>query len=221
MTQLIQKKIAVKIVIREQSKIPVAFVDNKDIEILRGEIDKFDSQQVRGLIADCDAVVSCLGHNLSLKGMFGPPHRLVSHFVERVTEAANSYPIPKRLILMSTTAYTNAPLGETNSFKDKLILSLLRLLLPPHRDNMIAGDHLLNTLGPGSSVEWVAVRPDTLIDLNEVSEYDLYETRQRNPISDAGKTSRINVAHFMLELLTEEEIWQEWRYKTPVIYNRE
>ncbi len=45
----------------------------------------------------------------------------------------------------------------------------------------------------------------------------LYEA----PILNAGKTSRINVGHFMAELATDEVLWKKWVYQTPVIYNKE
>lgn len=38
---------------------------------------------------------------------------------------------------------------------------------------------------------------------------------------DPGKTSRITVARFMSDLLLDEALWNEWRFKTPVVYNRE
>ncbi len=32
-------------------------------------------------------------------------------------------------------------------------------------------------------------------------------------------TSRINVGHFMADLITDEEIWNRWKGQMPVIYN--
>jgi len=86
---------------------------------------------------------------------------------------------------------------------------------------MLAGDYLVENLGSGAGLEWVAVRPDSLIDKPTVEDYELFETKQRNPLSDPGKTSRIQVAHFMAELLSKDELWQQWLYKTPVIYSKE
>ncbi|OOY35540.1 hypothetical protein BOV90_03935 [Solemya velum gill symbiont] len=42
----------------------------------------------------------------------------------------------------------------------------------------------------------------------------------RNVIFNAGKTSRINVADFMSDLAVKSELWNEWKGKMPVIYDR-
>ena len=69
-------------------------------------------------------------------------------------------------------------------------------------------------------IEWAAVRPDNLIDEDEVTPYDVYPSPIRSAIFDAGQTSRINVGYFMAELITEDDIWQKWQGQMPVIYNK-
>jgi hypothetical protein len=68
-------------------------------------------------------------------------------------------------------------------------------------------------------VEWVAVRPDSLIDDDVVSKYEIHPSPTRSAIFNSGKTSRINVGHFMAELMTDDAVWSAWKGKTPVIYN--
>lgn len=65
------------------------------------------------------------------------------------------------------------------------------------------------------------MRPDSLFDEAAGSEYRLEERKIRSPLFDPGRTSRINVARFMADLLTDPALWEKWKYKTPVIYNRE
>jgi hypothetical protein len=67
----------------------------------------------------------------------------------------------------------------------------------------------------------VAVRPDTLIDEAEVTEFSVHPSPIRSAIFDAGMTSRINVACFMANLVGDEELWNQWKGKMPVIYNRD
>ena len=43
----------------------------------------------------------------------------------------------------------------------------------------------------------------------------------RSAIFDAGKTSRINVANLMSDLITDDRIWHKWKGKMPVIYDKE
>jgi nucleoside-diphosphate-sugar epimerase len=216
--QLLQKNARVRMVVREAAIVPAHITDNRSVEIVRGTIDDFNPEKMSGLTRDCDSVICCLGHNITFKGMFGHPRKLVANAVEKVVRAMQNAGT-KKLILMSTTAYTNKKDGETNPIGERIIFALLEALLPPHTDNMRAADHLVYTIGSDDSIEWVAVRPDSLFDEEAVSEYVLWNRKQRSPIFDPGRTSRINVSHFMAELLVNDRLWQEWKFKTPVIYN--
>ena len=99
---------------------------------------------------------------------------------------------------------------------------LLRLLLPPHVDNENAADYLRIEVGQDNkAIEWVAVRPDGLVDHGAVTAYELHPSPTRGAIFDAGTTSRINVGNFMAELITDSNKWTQWKGKMPVIYNKE
>jgi hypothetical protein len=69
-------------------------------------------------------------------------------------------------------------------------------------------------------IEWVVVRPDTLINEDRATEYVVVPSPTRSAISNSGKTSRVNVAHFMADLVTDDQIWRTWRGQMPVIYNQ-
>jgi nucleoside-diphosphate-sugar epimerase len=218
--QLVKRDIQVRLVVRASATISENFTNEKRIEITKGNVNDFDVEKIKEIVKDCDYVICCLGHNISLKGILGPPHKLVSNSVRKLIEAIHSLKLNQKFILMSTTAYTNKKIGEKNSFGEKIIFSLLSVLLPPHKDNVLAVDHLVYKWGSNTDIEWVAVRPDSLIDEEEESEYELYNHRIRSPIFNPGKTSRINVSHFIAELVTNDILWQEWKHKTPVIYNK-
>ena len=101
------------------------------------------------------------------------------------------------------------------------MIGLIRLLLPPHVDNEQAADYLRTGIGQNNGMlEWAAVRPDNLSDVAQVSEYTVHASPTRSAIFDPGTTSRINVAHFMAELITNEETWNAWKGQMPVIYNQ-
>ncbi len=177
------------------------------------------AQYVKG----CHAVVSCLGHTIKFKGIFGHPHRLVTDATRRLCAAikANQPTTPTKFVLMNTVGNRNRDLDEPISFAQQCVLGLLRLLTPPHADNEQAADFLRTQIGQNDGlIKWVAVRPDSLIDAAEVTVYDVYGSPIRSAIFDPGKTSRINVAHFMAELITNDETWQQWQGQMPVIYNR-
>jgi len=219
--QLINKGLSVKVLVRSTAILPKEIRDCENLEIITGNVDDYSIEQFKELLKECDAVVSCLGHNITFKGIFGKPHKLVSNAVSKVVEALSHSTSRKKFILMSTTAYTDKRQGEKDSFAEGLVFALLKHLLPPHADNVHAGDYLFKETKNSANCEWIAVRPDSLIDEAAVREYEVVPMKRQSPIFNPGKTSRIQVAHFMVKLLTHEELWQVWKYKAPVIYNKE
>lgn len=219
--QLVQRKYHVRIVVREKANIPTQFSEDKNIEIIKGNIYDFNIENIKNLLNDCDSIICCLGHNISFKGIYGSPHKLVSVTVAKIIEALQALNTKPKFVLMSTTAYTNQKINEVNDLREKIVFSLLEVILPPHKDNMLAANQLVDKLGSKSEIEWVAVRPDSLFDEENVSQYEIQNSKTRSAIFNHGKTSRINVSHFMAELVTNENLWQQWKHKTPVIYNKE
>ena len=71
-----------------------------------------------------------------------------------------------------------------------------------------------------SALEWCVVRPDSLINEPEVTEYEVYPSPIRGAIFDAGKTSRRNVADFMAGMIIDDDTWRRWRGQMPVVYNK-
>jgi hypothetical protein len=171
-------------------------------------------------IGRVDGVMTCLGHNLTLKGIFAAPRMLVRDSVKRIVNLnPNNRAAPLKIVLMNSSGVRNKDQYEPVSLMQHLVLGLLRTLLPPHRDNEQAANYLrtLDTLN--HKVEWAVVRPDALIDQNETTEYSLYPAPIRSAIFDSGKVSRINVASVMSRLLTDTSLWKEWKGRMPLLYN--
>ncbi|WP_428240770.1 NAD(P)H-binding protein [Gynuella sp.] len=83
-----------------------------------------------------------------------------------------------------------------------------------------AADYLRSCVGQNNPyMNWVVVRPDTLMDDAGATEYE-EPSPVRSPIFDSGKISRINVSHFIMRLVKEESAWQHWQGQSPVLYNR-
>jgi putative NADH-flavin reductase len=220
--QLIKRQINTRVVVRERAILSAEIFDNPLVEIERGNIAEFTDSELISLLKDCNAIVSCLGHNITIRGIFGKPRNLVSDTIRKMGKMVKEKGDKKvRLILMSTTGYTNSISGEKNSSGERIILSILKLLLPPQRDNVRAADYLNEEIGKDNEkIEWIAVRPDTLVNEDNNSTYEVYESPVRSPIFNSGKTSRINVSHFMADLLIDESLWRQWRFKMPVVYNK-
>lgn len=213
----------VRVVVRSPEKLPRDLGDHEHLSLTRASILDLNHAEMSHQVDGCDAVASCLGHNLSFKGMFGHPRRLVTDATRRLCDAikASGAEQPTKFVLMNTTANCNRDLHERVSPWDKSFIALLRAFLPPIGDNEEAADYLRTEIGQNNSaIEWAAVRPDNLTNESEVTKYEVYSSPVRGVIFDAGRTSRINVAHFMATLITDDGKWNEWRGKMPVIYNK-
>ncbi len=176
---------------------------------------------LKPLIAESDAVICCLGHNLTLQGVYGAPRMLVRDSLRRfISLVEPQRPIPLKLALMSSTGVRNLILNERVSPLESTINFLLRWLLPPHRDNEQAAKLLHQQTRNNTSLEWVMVRPDTLVDREQVSHYLWCQSPIRSALFDAGETSRVNVANALFRLVSDQDLWQTWQGKTPVVYNQ-
>jgi nucleoside-diphosphate-sugar epimerase len=221
--ELLNRGQLVKVIVRSPDKLPTTVKNHDNLTVIQASVLDLSDAELAKHTKGCDAVVSCLGHNMTFKGMYGHPRKLVTDATRRLSEAiqANRPEKPTKFVLMNTTGNRNCDLNEPISFTEKFVVGLLRLLLPPHVDNEQAADYLRSKIGQNDKlIEWAAVRPDNLIDEDEVTPYDVYPSPIRSAIFDAGQTSRINVGYFMAELITEDDIWQKWQGQMPVIYNR-
>lgn len=223
--QLLNRGQRVKAVVREGSGVPVHLQDNPALTLVRASLLELDDQALLGVVKGCRGIASCLGHNLTFKGMYGKPRRLVTEAARRLCNVAvelhkQNGGEPIKFCLMNSSAVVNHQLNEKVSTANKILTGLIRALVPPHRDNEGALAYLQKNIGSSNpNLGWVAVRPDGLINEERVGDYSIRPSPIRDPILDAGKTSRINVAAFMAELLVNDDLWCQWQGQTPLIYN--
>ena len=159
-------------------------------------------------------------HVMDFKGIFGEPKKLCTDATRSLCKALekDSFPKPTKFILMNTVGVQNPDLEEKRTWIERGLLTLLRHTLPPHRDNETAAKYLHNIVGKENKhIEWCSVRPDKLIDA-EVSPYAIKESPITG-ILNGRPTTRSNVAHFMTELIENEELWSTWKFRMPVIMN--
>jgi NAD(P)-dependent dehydrogenase (short-subunit alcohol dehydrogenase family) len=221
--QLLRRGQKVKVIVRSPEKLPASLKNHDYLSVIQASILNLSDSEMAQHVTGCDALASCLGHTPSLKGMYGPPRRLVTDATRRLCQAirANQPKEPVKFVLMNTAGNSNRDLDETVSFGERCVVGLLRLLLPPHVDNEQAADYLRTQIGQDDgTIAWAAVRPDSLIDQDEATEYEVHPSPTRSALFDPGSTSRINAAHFMARLITEDETWTKWKGQMPVIYNK-
>lgn len=221
--QLLDQGALVKALVRSRERLPEHFREHPNLEVIEGSISELSGDELSKLVTDCGAIASCLGHNLSFKGMYGKPRRLVTDAIRNLCQAIerNKPDAKVKFVLMNTAGNSNRAIGEKVSVGQSIVISLLRILVPPHPDNEQAADYLWKSIDKQNEhIEWSVVRPDGLIDEDEVTEYSEHVSPTRSAIFNSGKTSRINVANFMSRLILDEELWSIWKWQMPVIYNK-
>jgi nucleoside-diphosphate-sugar epimerase len=219
--QLLARGANVRAIVRSAKKLPQAVSENKNLTVIEADLFSLNDEDLQHHVRGCDAVISCLGHVISLKGVLWPPHDLVARITKRLCQAIEKLQPanPVKYVLMSSVS-VNHPEGLDTHRKayEKVFIWMIRGLLPPAKDNQKASDFLYKYIGTTNQfVQWTAVRPDTLME-GEVSEYTLHENLVSSVFAPAS-TNMANVAHFMCELVTNPKTWNNWMGKLPVIIN--
>jgi uncharacterized protein YbjT (DUF2867 family) len=219
--QFLERGVGVRAIVRSASRLPGNSAGNANLQVVEASLLSLTDEELQRHLRGCQAVVSCLGHVLSFSGIFGRPRDLVAGAVARVCRgiAALQPAAPVKLIFMSSVSvHRPGGLDTIRGAAEKAFLWLLRALLPPAQDNQRAADYLQAEIGAGHQfVQWVGVRPDTLLD-GGVTGYALH-AGLKSSIFAPDKTNMANVAHFMCELATSPAAWDQWKGGLPVIVN--
>lgn len=227
-SQLLAQQRSVRVIVRSATNFyalfPTDLTQESLLSVKEGSVLALSEKALHEQLIDCSAVICCLGHNMSFKGIYGHPRRLVTDSVKKICQMIKHTDVthaPVKFVLMNSTGNQNLKAAEKVSLAQKIVIWLIRHLVPPHADNESAARYLQNHyVKPDEQVQWSVVRPDSLIDKDNSSEYDIYPSPIRSAIFNSGITSRINVAHFMTALATDADLWTKWKSKMPVIYNR-
>ncbi|WP_125719257.1 NAD(P)-dependent oxidoreductase [Pseudoalteromonas rubra] len=219
--QLLLAQQQVRVLVRPNSAQLEVFKASPQLDVRVGNIAELSSSELDTLIRGVTAVICCLGHRATFQGIFGHPRRLVSDAVNHVCQAIvkSRTDTPVKFILMNSTGCRDEAQGECPSLAHRAVVALLRVCLPPHPDNEAAARTLRAYSSAETGVDWVIVRPDSLVNEPEITAYEAHPSPLRDAIFDAGKTSRANVAHFMCQLVSDPHLWQQWQGQSPVLYN--
>lgn len=209
-------------VVRQGARLPLER-SHPRLTVEYADLLALSGPQLIGCVQSCDAVVSCLGHTPSLRGVFGQPRRLVTTATTRLCEAIRRSGSRRhiRFILMNSAGTLDTGARETHSFMERCLAGALRLLLPPYRDNVMAAACLRNDASKtGARVQWAMVRPDNLTDAETAGGYTVHASPVRSAFFGPGRVSRANVADFICTLVCDTQTWRQWQGKMPVVYDR-
>jgi nucleoside-diphosphate-sugar epimerase len=219
--QLVSRGVGVRAIVRSTRGLPEGITGNPGVALVEASLLSLSDLDLQGHLRGCDAVISCLGHVLSLRGILGPPRDLVTRATIRLCRAIEALrpARPARFILMSSVSvHRPGGLDTRRGALERALVWALRGVLPPAKDNQQAADFLQERIGLANPfVQWVVVRPDTLLE-GDASEYTVHEGLV-NGLFAPGSTNMANVAHFMCELVTNPSAWAAWQGKAPVVVN--
>ena len=131
--QLLERGQKVRIVVRSTKNLPENVKSHENLSVIQASVLDLSDIELAQYVSGCDALASCLGHNLSFKGLFGPPRRLVTDATRRLCGAvkANKPDQPVKFVLMNTAGNSNRDLDEEVSFGQKFVSPFdLSVILP-------------------------------------------------------------------------------------------
>ena len=76
--RLLERGVAVRAVVRSAGRLPPGVAGDPRLTVVEADLLALDDESLAAQVRGCEAVVSCLGHTISLRGVFGPPHDLVA-----------------------------------------------------------------------------------------------------------------------------------------------
>lgn len=213
---LLGRGVPVRAVVRSAARLPAGVADDPALTVVEADLAALPAEAWRPHVAGVAAVVACLGHPESLRGVFGPPRDLIEGMVRRAVAAieASRPATPVRLVLMSTVSVHRPPPADPRRGRaERAFVAGVRALLPPARDHQRAADVLAGADAAG--VDWSVVRPDTLVD-GEAAPVRVEEGLVTSLFRPAT-TRRASLARFLADLATDADAWGRWRGRMPVI----
>jgi nucleoside-diphosphate-sugar epimerase len=186
------------------------------LTIYEASITDLSDQQLQEHCSKVDNVVCCLGHTMSFKGMYGHPRRFVSDTVKRFSNILAGATGSKRKFIVMTSDGVPHPSDDPHGFWVRSIMGCIRRCVPPHADNEAAGSYFCNLIGSGN-MEWVMVRPTNLQD-GRVTKYKLYN-KPVGLLFGKQVATRANVAKLMVDLIIDENLFQEYKLRMPVVHD--
>ena len=219
--QLLGRGVRVHAIVRSIQKLPAGAAQNPNLVVVEASLLSLTDEELQRHIRGCDAVISCLGHVISFKGACFPPRDLVTRAATRLCRAIEALQPtePIKFLLVSSVSVNRPGGADTRRGKlERAFVWMIRSLLPPAKDNQQAADFLNDSIGTANPfVQWATIRPDALKE-GDAARYTLHEGLVNSLFAPAS-TNMANVAHFMCELVTNPQVWNEWKGKLPVIIN--
>lgn len=102
--QLLAKGHEVRAVVRSMDSISEGVGNHPNVTFIEASLLDMTDEEMAEQVKGCDAIVSCLGHNISFKGMYGAPRQLCTEATRRLCMGVerNRPENPVKFVLMNT-----------------------------------------------------------------------------------------------------------------------
>ncbi len=120
--QILDRGLDVTAIVRSRDRLPPTLRDHERLTAIEASLLELEDTELARHITGCEAVASCLGHTLSLKGIFGSPRRLVTDATRKLCDVMRSQRsgMKAKFVLMNTTGNCNRDLDEPISLAQKV-----------------------------------------------------------------------------------------------------
>lgn len=211
----------VRIIIRSPDKIPAVVRNNPKLTVITvASLPDVSELVMTAYLDGIDAVIFSLGHVPSLKGMFFLG-LVVLDACKLVCDAITKSGKSMRLIEVNSIGVPKPDGTEIKrGFGTALILGIMGSIVPPLKGSYQQAKYMLKDIGRDNKlIEWVLVRPDSLLDEAELTKYEVHDSIPWS-LFKARSTSRINVADFMCKLALNDDLFERWKGQFPVVINQ-
>ena len=103
--QLLSRGAHVRAIVRSAEKLRAGVAERPGLSVVEADLLALSDEELLRHVRGCDAVVSCLGHTLGLRGIFGPPRSLVTQATTRLCRAIQASPVSYTHLTLPTTPY--------------------------------------------------------------------------------------------------------------------
>ena len=106
LAQLLDRGVRVRAIVRAFAKVPPGLASNANLALIQADLLSLRDEELQEHLRGCNAVISCLGHVISFRGVFGRPRDLVTSATIRLCRSLESLrpPTPVKFILMSSVS---------------------------------------------------------------------------------------------------------------------
>ncbi|KAI2492369.1 NAD(P)H-binding protein [Fragilaria crotonensis] len=204
---LLEQGINVKAVVRSKHKLDDV---PKSVTIVEASIMDMDHVKLQALVLDCQIIISCLSHG---KQIFREPKRIL---LDSTTKILNAMSSNHKLIILNGAGARHPAGREATGWLEWIIVSLLRIFVPPHADM----EETLQYLQEDDQHNWIAMRPGMFADQTNSKGYTMSEYRTVGLFSGRVAT-KANVADAIVRIATSDELQETWNRKMPVVLDDE